>query len=332
MSQESLCFQRHYQDATVDSQGVLPQSPASSLWASPLHFISAVPAGEPSCPQGTCGKSYNYVGCHTEGRGALLRSSERPGMLLSPQQGTGKPPTTKNYPTQNVKSTQVPKPKFTGIRSFNRQTILQGSNCCYPRSTSELTGAPGGAQRAHIPTWTLALALTGQPPQALMSLRIQRKEVLSLKQVTSWVYHQHHWVEGGPLSQIQDPLLQAPGGAPLPRAQLLATQLHHPHVGIRRVWLKRSGREPQCCELWGTAGFSSTLTTPPGSLYHPPSLLLPQDSQALGTQGHSCWALSPHTHLSPQPRLGTGSIFQRGSGGRESKACNAGAPGTEPKS
>lgn len=146
MYQESLCFQPHYQDATVDSQGVLPRSPASPLQASPLHFISAVPAGEPSCPRGTCGKSYNYVGCHTEGRGALLRSSERPGMLLRPQQGTGKFLTTKNYPTQNVKSTQVPKPKFTGISSSNRQAILQGSNCCYPRSTSEPTGAPGSAR------------------------------------------------------------------------------------------------------------------------------------------------------------------------------------------
>lgn len=63
---ESLCFQQHQHDTTVNSQWVLPQSPASPLQASPLHFIPVVAAGEPSCPQGTCGNSYSYVGCHTE--------------------------------------------------------------------------------------------------------------------------------------------------------------------------------------------------------------------------------------------------------------------------
>lgn len=308
MYQESLCFQPHYQDATADSQGVLPQSPASPLQASPLHFISAVPAGQPSCPQGTCGKSYNYVGCHTEGRGALLRSSERAGMLLRPQQGKGKLPTTKNHPTQNVKSTQVPKPKFTGISSFNRQAILQGSNCCYPRSTSEPTGAPGSAQS---PVHTSqpgqpALALTGQPPQALMRLRIQRKEALSLKQVylTSWVYHQHYWVEMG-LSARSRTSCSRPLAAPLCRElNLPSTRRHQGSVAkeIRK-------RKPQSCELWGKAGFSPTLTPrrPPLSL--PP----PISPSALGTQGHSCWALSLHTHTCPHcPGWEEGQSSRRG--------------------
>lgn len=134
----------------------------------------------------------------------------------------------------------------------------------------------------------------------------------------------------GPLSQTQDQLLQAPGGAPLPRAQPpshTASPSTRRHQGSVAKEIKK--RKPRCCELWGKAGFSPTLTPP----RRPPlSLPPPISPSALGTQGHSCWALSLHTHLSPLPGLGTGAIFQEGSGGRENKACSAEVPGTGPKS
>ena len=49
--------------------------------------------------------------------------------------------------------------------------------------------------------------------------------------------------------------------------------------------------------------------------------LVPQDSQALGTEDHSPWGLSPHTPLSRSPRLGTQGTVNSG---RAQQAGNAG--------
>lgn len=70
------------------------------------------------CSQGTFGNSRNIYhtcrGIRGETETSLASSGQRPGMLLNFLQCIGQPSTPKNYLTQNVTSTTVEKPCFSG--------------------------------------------------------------------------------------------------------------------------------------------------------------------------------------------------------------------------
>ena len=67
-------------------------------------------------PRGHLAMSGDIFGCHTGGM--LASNGLRPGMPLNALQCTGQTPPKKDYPTQNVDSAEVEKPRSRPMRAF----------------------------------------------------------------------------------------------------------------------------------------------------------------------------------------------------------------------
>ena len=162
-----------------------------------------------------------------------------------------------------------------------------------PRGAAE---SPRHAPRPGASPGCGGRAATGGHLLAVTSRNSHRKKVLSLRQVTSWAPPAPLGRAGQGSSGFRDGSLgpsRTTSAQNLPRDAGLMPSGRHNHSAI-------SSPRPRLPDP------GLHLPPRPCSLHPPPSRpLLPQDSQALGRQGHSRWALSPHTHLSPQPGLET---------------------------